>query len=154
MNTEYCMNWMLSTLQTYLAAELAIVEAEASATYTAGNISEYLFGARDPDLLVNFPSLQVRGKNSQGFTNGHGFQERVARIEIVVWCVSDDLEKLERYLVRYGDAIARVLRKENILANYIDSLEVQEAMYSDLYTSDMQWAKGVSISVNVKYINS
>jgi hypothetical protein len=151
MNAEYMLDSCKTLLSTYLAAELVIIDAESSAVTASPVPAEYHFGARDPEELTSFPSIQLIGKNSSG-KDQYQWQDRTFRIDVVAWIVEVDPENLHRFILRYADAISRVLRDEDKWASNSYSPVIGTATYSDLYKTSFGLAQGCQVQLSVNDI--
>ena len=151
MNSEYAINSIKTLLETYLPAMIAIVEGEASSTYSAPLPQQYFFGDREVDIMTLFPSIQISGKSSGVADDEYGEQERILRFEIVSWIIEEDVEKLNRYVLRYADSIIRCIRKESYWSANLHSPIALDAVYSGLYQTDFGLAKGCLVTGSINY---
>lgn len=154
MNSEYALDNIKSMMETYLTAMLRTIETEASATTQTTDPQEYVIGERDLDILTMFPCILVYAKNSADNDDEFGYQERILTYEIVSWVVENDQENLHRFVVRYGDAIVRILRKENYWATNLHTPIVKICTFTDLFKSNIGYAQGVMVSGEIRYIIS
>lgn len=154
MNSEYVLNNIKTMLETYLTAMLRTIETEASAAIQTTDPEEYSIGERDLDILTMFPVVLTYAKNSDESDDEFGYQERTLTYEIVAWIVENDQENLHRFVVRYGDAIVRILRKESYWATNLHTPVVKLCTFTDLFKSNVGYAQGVMVTGDVRYIIS
>ena len=154
MNSEYVLNNIKTMMETYLTAMLRTVETESSAVTQTIDPQEYLIGERDLDILTMFPSVLIYGKNSSDNDDEFGYQERLFNYEIVAWVVENDQENLHRFVVRYGDSIVRILRKESYWNKNLHTPIVRMCTFTDLFKSTIGYAQGVMINGEIRYIIS
>lgn len=154
MNSEYVLNNIKTMMETYLTAMLRTVETEASAVTQTTDPQEYLIGERDLDILTMFPSILIYGKNSADNDDEQGYQERIFNYEIVAWVVENDQENLHRFVVRYGDSIVRILRKESYWETNLHTPIVKICTFTDLFKSTIGYAQGVMVNGEIRYIIS
>jgi len=154
LNSEYVLNNIKTMMETYLTAMLRTVETESSAVTQTIDPQEYLIGERDLDILTMFPSVLIYGKNSSDNDDEFGYQERLFNYEIVAWVVENDQENLHRFVVRYGDSIVRILRKESYWNKNLHTPIVRMCTFTDLFKSTIGYAQGVMINGEIRYIIS
>jgi len=154
MNVEYAIDSAIDMLQTYLPNMLITMQGESNSSFVTPAPQEYKFGDRDPLVLTVFPTVIVKANYSYSKDDQYGFQERSAVLDLITWAVNEDEEKLHRIIVRYGDCIQRVLRKEGYWPPNLHSPVVGNVQYSDLYTTDFGLAEGCLNKVDIKYIIS
>lgn len=154
MNSEYVLNNIKTMMETYLTAMLRTVETESSVTTQTTDPQEYVIGERDLDILTMFPVVLTYAKNSADNDDQFGYQERTLTYEIVAWVVENDQENLHRFVVRYGDAIVRILRKESYWATNLHTPVVKVCTFTDLFKSTIGYAQGVMITGEIRYIIS
>src|SRR4030065_678194 len=109
MNAEYAIDSVISILTNKLNAALITIQYETTSSLTTPLPEEFKFGDRDPSNLTVFPVIIVKANRSFKKDDQYEFQERVIAIEIITWIVNEDEENLHRFILRYGDAIQRVL---------------------------------------------
>jgi len=141
-------------METYLTAMLRTVETEASAVTQTTDPQEYIIGERDLDILTMFPAVLIYGKNSSDNDDEFGYQERIFTYEIVTWVVENDQENLHRFVVRYGDSIVRILRKESYWNKNLHTPIVRMCTFTDLFKSTIGYAQGVMVNGEIRYIIS
>lgn len=154
MNSEYVLDNIKSMMETYLTAMLRTLEIESSATIQTIDPQEYIIGERDLDTLTMFPCILVYGKNSTDINDQFGYQERELTYEVLAWIAENDQEHLHRFVIRYGDAIVRILRKETYWESNLHTPIVKLCTFSDLYKSNVGYAQGVMIAGTIRYIIS
>lgn len=154
MNSEYVLNNIKTMMETYLTAMLRTVETEASAVTQTTDPEEYIIGERDLDILTMFPAVLIYGKNSTDNDDEYGYQERIFSYEIVAWVVENDQENLHRFVVRYGDSIVRILRKESYWQTNLHTPIVRMCTFTDLFKSTIGYAQGVMVNGEIRYIIS
>lgn len=152
MNSEYVINYVISTLQTYLPGVLVDLQAEASSSIVTPSIAEYKFGEHDPDVLTLFPSIQVYSPLSRRNFDNQGFQDRTIWLRILTWVTENDLSNLHRFGCRYNDGVARVLRNEQYYGNYINNILIEDSSNTDQYQTNVGYAQGYMQEVTVDYI--
>lgn len=151
MNSEYVLNNVKTILETYIDSMVNTIETEASASVNAPDISQFFIGKLDLQLLTSFPCIYIYADESRHHNDQQGFQERTLKYNVVCWTTQNDLELLHRYVIRYGEAITRVLRKENYYPENLNTPLVKIATYSDLYKSTVGYAYGVDVECNINY---
>lgn len=154
MNSEFVLNNIKTMMETYLTAMLRTVETEASAVTQTTDPQEYIIGERDLDILTMFPAVLIYGKNSSDNDDEFGYQERIFTYEIVTWVVENDQENLHRFVVRYGDSIVRILRKESYWNKNLHTPIVRMCTFTDLFKSTIGYAQGVMVNGEIRYIIS
>lgn len=154
MNTEYVIDSVIDILQNNLEAMLLVVEGETDSSLSTPTPQEYFFGDRDPTVLTLFPAVIVKGDFSYKKDDQYGYQERTTTLNIITWAVNEDEENLHRIILRYGDAIGRVLRDESNWPPNLHSPRVENTQYSDLYQSDFGLAEGCLNKIDISYVIS
>jgi len=154
LNSEFVLNNIKTMMETYLTAMLRTVETEASAVTQTTDPQEYIIGERDLDILTMFPAVLIYGKNSSDNDDEFGYQERIFTYEIVTWVVENDQENLHRFVVRYGDSIVRILRKESYWNKNLHTPIVRMCTFTDLFKSTIGYAQGVMVNGEIRYIIS
>ena len=79
------------------------------------------------------------------------WQERTLNFVIVAWVVEVDAELLHRFIVRYGDAIGRILKDPDNWSGYLSSPVVGTTSYSDIYTVEHGLSQGCSIEGTIEF---
>ncbi|MFA5731863.1 MAG: hypothetical protein WC934_07650 [Acidithiobacillus sp.] len=154
MNAEYAVDSVIGILTNKLNAALITLQYEAGSSLVTPTPEEYKFGDRDPSNLTVFPTIIVKANRSFKKDDQYEFQERVIAIEVITWIVNEDEETLHRFVLRYGDAIQRVLRKESNWPANLHSPKAENAQYSDIYLTSFGLAQGVLNQVEIRQIIS
>lgn len=153
MNAEYAANSCKDILENYLGAEIAVIEAESSAVVNAPSPAAFLFGERDPSNLTEFPSILIKPDMSFNKDDQDEFEERTLMIDIICWIVEFDEELLNRFVMRYADAVERALQKKERWANYLHSPKMGNVQYSGIYDTDHGIAMGCMVSIQISIVN-
>ena len=154
MNTEYALDTFKSNLETYLAAELIVIQNESGSSKVTPVPAEYKLGEHDPNILTMYPSINIWSPYSRKSKDSQGYQVREIWIRTLAWVVQNDLEDLHRFIVRYGDGVLRVFRDESYWeAKSFHNPVVEDANYTDLYKQDsVGYAQGVLIEGTIDYL--
>lgn len=154
MNAEYAIDSVIAILTAKMPAALITLQYEASSSLVTPAPEEYKFGDRDPSSLTVFPCIIVKGNRSFRKDDQYGYQERSIAIDIITWIVNEDEETLHRFILRYNDAIQRILRKESNWTANLHSPKADDSLFSDVYTTDFGLAQGCLSKIEVKQIIS
>ena len=153
MNTEYAIENAKSMLETNLASTLIILQNEASSSIVTPTPQEYIIGEYDPETLTLYPAVLIWSPKSNKVNDQYGYQTRSIWIRVLVWITENNLEYLHRFLIRYSDAVLRVLRDES---NWIAGLHnpvVENTDNTDLYKQQtVGYAQGTLIEGTVDYM--
>jgi hypothetical protein len=152
MNTEFALNAAESILKSHLENEIRQIEAESNALVPAPAPQEFFVGERDQQQLTLFPNVAVAAGNSNNKDDEEGFSERSVNLSAVIWIVEVDPESLQRFLIRYADAVSRSLMRTGNWANNLHSPVINMVTYSDIYQTIHGLAQGCKVDFEIKYI--
>jgi hypothetical protein len=152
MNVEYALNRIQTMLTNNLNTMLATIDIEVSASRSTPQYSEMKIGLLDTDILTMFPSILIYADTTNIKQDEYKWQDRRLYYEIIAWVVENDPSYLHRFVLRYGDAIVRILRKESNWIPNLHSSIMREVKYSDLYKSDHGLCQGCLIQGEIDYI--
>lgn len=154
MNSEYALDTLKSNLETYLSTKLTEIQIESGSSSVAPTPAEFKLGEHDPNILTMYPSVLVWSPYSRKSKDSQGFQVREIWIRTLVWIVQNDLEDLHRFIVRYGDAVSRVIRDESLWESKgFHNPVVEDSNNTDLYKQEtVGYAQGVLVESTIDYI--
>jgi len=131
------------------------IEAESGAVTLVDTIAEIKVGSFLPTEFTAYPAIAVYAQNSNAKDDQYQYQERQLNFAIAAWMVQVDNEQLHRFICRIGDAIVRVLRNETTWNAYpLHTIQISEAMYSEVFTIPHGLAQGCQVQGSVNYIIS
>lgn len=154
MNSEYALNNIKDFIETNINDMLDVIDIEVNASTATPNYSEICFGNRNINIITQYPSILIVGKESTIKKDEYQYQERQLDFEVIVWIAQNDIENLHRFLLRYGDAISRLLRDESNWTTDLNTPVVKNIVYTDIYESNVGYTAGCSISGSVNYFIS
>jgi hypothetical protein len=154
MNTEYALNRINTMITNNLNTMLATIDSEVSASRSTPTFEEIKIGLLSADILTTFPCLLIYADTTNIKQDEYQWQDRRLYYEIIAWVVENDPSDLHRFVLRYGDAIVRILRKESNWIPNLHSPIIREVKYSDLYQSDHGLAQGCMVQGEINYIIS
>jgi hypothetical protein len=152
MNTEYIINSLKTNLETYLSNELITIEHESSSTIVTPTPQEFLIGEHDAEVLTKYPSVLIWSPYSRKKMDIQGCQERQVWVRILTWITENDLSNLHKFLVRYSDAIGRILRDEEKTPLHTHNIVIEDSNNTDLYKTNVGYAQGCLLECTVDYI--
>lgn len=154
MNSEYALNNIKTIIEDGINDMLDVIDIEVNASVATPNPVEFAFGNRDTNIITQYPAVLVVGKESLTYNDQYRFQERQLNFEIVVWITQNDIENLHRFILRYSDAIARLLRNEDNWTTDLNTPVIKTLTYTDIYQTNVGYAEGCSITGSVNYFIS
>lgn len=154
MNCEYAIDSILQYLESDLETMLTTIKNESGSSLIAPIPANFIFGEKLPDAIDNFPSIMCKASLVDDKDNQYENQERRAFLEVIFWIVEVDESKLHRYVVRYGEAITRILRNETKWKVNLYNPKVGLCQYSDVYDANIGLAQGGSVKVEIDYVIS
>lgn len=152
MNTEYALDSIKAILTSEIATTLATLKAEAASTITVASPAEYKIGDLMPTEFTMYPAIFIRANTTSPNEDQEDFQETTLNFVVVCWQVDVDAETLHRGIVRYGDAITRILRKSDNWESWLHSPRIRNATYSELYTVPHGIAQGCAVEGTIEFI--
>lgn len=152
MNCEYAIDSVLENLESGLSVALETIRIESGSSYVSPLPQNYDFGEKVPSAVDNFPAIMVKAVNTDNKDNQYKTQERIAFLEVIFWIVNVDENDLHRIVVRYGEAITRILREETNWRVNLYNPKVSTCQYSDIYDVNFGLAQAGSVKVEIDYL--
>lgn len=152
--TEYVLDNIKLSLQTYLETTLTALQVEAGSSIVTPTPQEYKIGVHDPDVLTTYPSIVIWSPYSRKKTDQAGFQEREIWFRVLSWITENDLENLHRFVSRYSDGVGTVLRNESYWNVNLHNPVIEDSNNTDLYETNVGYAQGTLLEGTIDYILS
>ena len=105
------------------------------------------------EILSQFPAVTIELQNTFPQDSQEEWEER--RQELYVWAFVGhvDIEQLHRHLVRYGDAIRRIIRRRKLWGAGWHDLNVGNSLYTGIFSAGHMLVQGCRIEVTVGEID-
>lgn len=154
MNCEYAIDSVIQYLTSDLETMLNIIKIEAGSSVLSQVPQTFDFGEKDPTAIDNFPAVMCKASTTDNKSNQYKNQERSAFLEVIFWVVNIDENELHRMIVRYGEAITRVLRDETKWKVNLYNPVIGACQYSDIYESSIGLAQAGNVKISIDYLIS
>ena len=153
MNTEFALNNVNTMLQANLTTVLTALETESGTTTITPTPNEYKIGVYDdPNLITTFPCVTIYSPYTRKAKDEVGFQVRRVSLRVLVWVIENDVSNLHRFVVRYGDAVSRILRIESNWTAGLHNSVIEDVNNTELYQRNVGFAQGVLIESTIDYL--
>ena len=152
MNTEYALKNIETMLTNNMTSVLNDLKIENSSTLVAPEPQSYNFGEIDTNILTSFPAINIWSPYSRKEKNEQGFQVRRIWLRVLAWIVQNDVSNLHRIVVRYGDAMSRILRIETNWNNNLFNPVIEDLNNTDLYEKNIGYAQGCLLEATIDYV--
>lgn len=153
MNSEYAVDNLKSMLESNLASVLVSLQMESSSSIVTPTPGQYKIGEHDGTILTIYPALCIWSPFSRKQLNEQGFQLRRVWLRVLIWVVDNDLGNLHRFILRYSDAVSRIMRIETNWNNGLHNPVVEDANNTDLYkVTNLGYGQGCLVESTIDYL--
>jgi len=154
MSAENAVDSIRKILSDDLSKKLPEIDEEESTELVTPKPVQFLVGdyTGREEIIVDNPAITIQSRNTPEGRTNQDWLVKTHSLWVDAWVVEVDIETLHRYIMRYAEAIDRLLVDESKWEHGWFNPSVNNTMYSDIFQADHRLMQGARVECEVSEI--